>query len=252
MTSLEDLKLAHDSLQAGLDEDEICIREGYIFEVCDASRFGFEFFCWRSPPMVKEMDCFIKYTEGRKRLLDVGAYHGLFSLMFPGQVMAIEPFVESYDILAENIRLNLKAGTILWNHGLSDIAKVTIMHKECGHLVCEESRVYRHVDNPSRVRCISGDELCRVQFFEPDTIKIDVEGHEVKVLRGLQETIKNNRPTIFLEVHTEVLQKQGESVGDILNLLPDYKFIYTGTDKEVDLLIFKAEEPDPRFVCLPR
>jgi len=50
-----------------------------------------------------------------------------------------------------------------------------------------------------RVRCITGDGLVAQGLPVPDVIKIDTEGHELAVLRGLTDTIRKHQPTIFLE-----------------------------------------------------
>lgn len=249
----KDLKPIHDARQAGLAPDEICIREGIVLKICEESRFPFEFFCWRSPPMVKEMDCFIKHIRDIRCFLDVGAFHGIFSLVFSkigfGPI-AIEPS-DVFSILEKNIKLN-DIQRAPMNVALSDHEGFLDMHGECGHWVAEESRQHRHVDDPHQGVCKTGDSVCVAQDFDPRTIKIDVEGHEVKVLRGLQETIKRFRPVIFIEIHLDKLANQGESAQDVLNLLPNYKFIYTGTEEEVDLLnLPEIEERDPHFVCLP-
>ncbi len=48
------------------------------------------------------------------------------------------------------------------------------------------------------------DELNLRPFF----IKVDVEGNELKVLRGSQETIQINRPVILVEIQNEALYKE--------------------------------------------
>jgi hypothetical protein len=35
----------------------------------------------------------------------------------------------------------------------------------------------------------------------PSFIKIDVEGHELKVLKGAEETLKKHKPTVLIEIH---------------------------------------------------
>jgi FkbM family methyltransferase len=47
--------------------------------------------------------------------------------------------------------------------------------------------------------------------FAPDVIKIDVEGHEASVLRGLTETL-SARPLLFLELHPQFLRDHGAAL----------------------------------------
>jgi hypothetical protein len=49
-------------------------------------------------------------------------------------------------------------------------------------------------------------------IYAPDLIKIDVEGHELQVLRGSLETITEYKPIIFYEAH-------GNDLDDIYTLL---------------------------------
>jgi hypothetical protein len=48
-----------------------------------------------------------------------------------------------------------------------------------------------------KINCKNGDEL---KLENIGFIKIDVEGHELSVLKGLQNTIKQNMPVIFIEI----------------------------------------------------
>jgi hypothetical protein len=50
-------------------------------------------------------------------------------------------------------------------------------------------------------------------------LKIDVEGAEMRVLRGMQRLIERARPTLFLELHPPALPLFGNSVREILGFL---------------------------------
>ncbi len=80
-------------------------------------------------------------------------------------------------------------------------------HYEGEHAVAAGSR---ESDRTIEVTMETGDELCRKNGFEPDVIKIDVEGHEMKVFRGLTQTIRRHKPTIFLEVHPSTIAEEGD------------------------------------------
>lgn len=59
----------------------------------------------------------------------------------------------------------------------------------------------------------AGDEvIASGQADVPDLIKIDVEGHELAVLRGLQATLTNRKlRKVFVEVHFSVLDRGGRA-----------------------------------------
>ena len=57
-----------------------------------------------------------------------------------------------------------------------------------------------------------------------DTLKIDVEGYEYRVLAGAQETIMKYKPLLFLEIHSHLLNLYDNTVFDVYNILNDYKY----------------------------
>jgi hypothetical protein len=67
----------------------------------------------------------------------------------------------------------------------------------------------------------TGDLLCQRLNFAPDVIKIDVEGHEVKVLDGLAATIRDHRPLVFLEVHPSMIQRERNSPEEICDFFEE-------------------------------
>ena len=89
--------------------DEIVIRPGLRLRVDAASREPFEWFCFRSAEMAAELDAFLRAMAGRRRFLDIGACHGIFSLAFTqgrpeARALAVEPSQPAFELLAENIR----------------------------------------------------------------------------------------------------------------------------------------------------
>ncbi len=230
---IEQLKAQHEKLQEGLPKNKICIREGIILDVGfeDYPKYGFEFFCWRNEECVREMDCFIKYARGGRYLLDVGAFHGLFSMVFcemnkGASATAIEPFEEPIKVLKEH-RNDYGITTI--NVAFSNWTGTKKLYTWDQHLIRDK---LNDSQTEVEVPCMTGDECCK--FISPDVIKIDVEGDELVVLQGLKETIEKNHPIIFLELHFTGLGIY--HLHEILIMLSNfkYKMIDTETDKEIN------------------
>jgi FkbM family methyltransferase len=244
MKTCEELKIVHEQRQAGVSLNEICIREGITIPIVEESRFGFEFFCWRSPEMKEEMDCFIEYSKGRKSLLDIGALHGIFSLVFTelnkgSKAYAFEPSPKPYAVLNENTLLT--GNTRPFNRALSDGFGVLEMYQQWDHYVLGAPQLGV---KGAIVKCFSGDTFC--EDYPPiDTIKIDVEGMELRVLKGLRMTISKSHPLIFLELHPERVE-QGD-IETIIEMLKFWKYtaIDSRTKKDIsfeEILEFKSGE----------
>ena len=90
--------------------------------------------------------------------------------------------------------------------------------------------------------------------FDVDTIKIDVEGYEYKVLRGAKETLKKYKPLMFLEIHQHLLKLYDADIMDVYASLKDCKYkIYDihnnqVKDEEQYINLFK-EAAEIRVVC---
>jgi FkbM family methyltransferase len=95
------------------------------------------------------------------------------------------------------------------------------------------------------VRTATLDQLVGEHGFERvDLIKIDVEGHELSVLRGARETLVTYRPTLFLEVKTENADAARSLLGGINYRLR--RFDTAGLAETDDV---PTETPLANFLC---
>ena len=104
---------------------------------------------------------------------------------------------------------------------------------------------------------IQGRKLDNLHFKSPDFIKIDVEGHEYKTLSGAIETIKANRPIIFLELVDRLLARKyvNQNFSNTLHLLfqLDYR-VYRSNGKGFLRRVRSTTSPDGIFMylCVPK
>ena len=60
--------------------------------------------------------------------------------------------------------------------------------------------------------------------FDLDTVKIDVEGYEYKVLSGAKDVLKKYRPLMFLEIHGHLLKLYNAAIMDIYTILKECEY----------------------------
>jgi hypothetical protein len=84
-----------------------------------------------------------------------------------------------------------------------------------------------------------------------DLLKIDVEGKELKVIKGAEETIKKEKPNILVEIHPNYLKKEKVKPGYIAKKLDNmgYEIYKLGRSLEGDnkRKIEATEEFNPEY-----
>lgn len=144
-----------------------------------------------------------EHLPPQPRVLDVGANVGNHALFFATQcaaarIVVVEPNPLALAPLVANVVLN----------GLTNVIALDALGVGLG--AASEGGLFmkRHDRNLGATRMLrgqqgalethAGDTLFAEEQF--DLIKIDVEGMELEVLTGLQETVARCRPLIFVEV----------------------------------------------------
>lgn len=137
--------------------------------------------------------------------VDVGANVGYFTCLasrwvgVEGQVFAVEPDRINHRLLRRNLRANHCQGNVVAHRAAaSSEAGTTVLHRSL--INCGDHRIYED-DATSRVgekvRTVSIDEVvgagARVDF-----VKMDVQGAEVLVVEGMQQTLAANAERIAL------------------------------------------------------
>lgn len=180
-----------------------------------------------------DIDTIKYYINKGDVVLDIGANIGYYTIMFSklaGMVYAFEPNKENYDILMENIKLNECDNVRCYNMAVGD---VTGVHKlwisdECMGM----HRMYKSkytTNNTEEVKIIKIDDVIRHQKIS--FVKIDVEGYEGKVLRGMNNLLKyNEKLTMWVEMTEEGEKEAGGSLKDTKAFLKNHGFIISSDD----------------------
>lgn len=141
-----------------------------------------------------------KILKKKRRFLDVGSNVGVYTYFFSNKFRYLEAFEPIKEI---TYRLSsLKSKNINLHHlALSDKdshLKFYIPIKN-GKLIPPIASLEKK-SQPYEERIIKVKKLDSFNFKNVDLIKIDVEGHEQKVIMGATKTIKKNFPIIICEI----------------------------------------------------
>ena len=160
------------------------------------------------PRLKKEAELVYSLYEGGD-FIDVGAHHGVYSFLLAPKANIDDTFVqcEPDPNAKKNLLGNLKVFKKLFSHiklefvfdPISNSDSVTKHPTDYGHPVYF-SKIKNNVSEKS-IDSVQIDELVEKLGLNPKFIKIDVEGHELQVLKGATETLKKHKPTILIEIH---------------------------------------------------
>lgn len=143
-------------------------------------------------------------------VIDVGANVGhyakrLSELVGPlGRVIAFEPVPETFALLAANLQYIQHDNVTLLNLAASEhtgIVGMKIPRFPTGLRNYYEAHLVSEFDAELQVLTLSLDSiLCEKQIA---LVKIDAEGHEIGVLRGMKEILRRDRPVLIIETFAE-------------------------------------------------
>lgn len=141
--------------------------------------------------------------------LDVGAHVGLYTLNLgfkARRVMSFEANPRTYEVLYKNVRRNITkfpdTEFALFDYAAWDSETTLALIDENdkvtgGSTRCEEvgkGNVALGMANAKPLDSVLG-------YHRPDLVKIDVEGAEARVLRGMREVTRNTKPVFLIEMH---------------------------------------------------
>ena len=165
--------------------------------------------------------------------LDVGAHAGYCTLLAAkqvgptGVVLACEPNPASVRQLEANIERSRLGNVIVESTAIGDSTDpVTLfLNAESNSGMASLSKANVSGNTGLSVQCAPLDELVRKHGIErADLVKIDVEGAEMLVLRGMKDILRRLRPTVVLELEPHLLSSFGVTVSDVTQFLEDVDY----------------------------
>ena len=199
----------------------------------------------------KELQLLKKIIIPETDAIDIGVYRGVYSYEMAKYSKMVHAF-EANPIIFKDIELNL--GKIIkninfYNFALSDnenkvLLKVPIRNKnydkdnyeeyfQMGKATIHKQNIMEDIETFE----VTSKKLDSFTFSNKISfIKIDVEGHEMSVIKGAENTIKQNKPTLLVEIEERhSLSKVSDSI-NYINSLGYESFFYDNELKNTNNL----------------
>jgi FkbM family methyltransferase len=153
-----------------------------------------------------EMFLLPSWMSGKQRVVDVGANFGLYTYFLARlgkTVEAFEPLPGCAQLLkaygCERIRVHEEALS-------SAPGTLRLFTPVVRGVPYPANSSFTPLPEPREFHDVAVRTLDQYSFEDVALLKIDVEGHELQVLRGAEQTLKRERPLLLVEVEQRHLQ----------------------------------------------
>ncbi len=166
----------------------------------------------------------LKFAQDRigrgSKVIDVGAHVGEWTLLFSelvgptGRVIAFEPDPVARSSLKKNLEMN----------GISNVTvEDACVSDKTGKALLRAARFGSGLSSIVRPRALGAgyhevevesttlDEYCETHGLSPDWVKIDAEGSEPLIVRGMRRLIEGRHPQAIVEFHSDGLTDDEKS-----------------------------------------
>jgi FkbM family methyltransferase len=197
-------------------------------------------------------------------MLDLGAHHGLYTLLASkrvgsrGKVIAFEPSPRERRALLLHLILNRCTNTKVQGLAVgNENTEATLFVVEGKQTGCNSLRPPDVLSGtfPARVRVIRIDDwLNKQKFRQIDLVKLDVEGAELEALKGAPRLLERRpRPVILVEVQDVRTIPWGYRAREILTHLSDmgYKWFSLSANGAVQELDLRSDDFEGNFIACP-
>lgn len=180
----------------------------------------------------QELNGFVQHSQPDMILLDIGSHYGVFTLAalhyggLGARVIAVEPSPIAQSIFQTNLKLAGTSNRVDFINGAVSEKTGTMPMLSTGAageymLVSSTQR-----SDAKQINIYTINSIVEFTNKKPTHIKIDVEGHEEQVILGGKAYLQQEKPKIFLELHTKIIRNMGKSPENILAILTDIGYIF--------------------------
>jgi len=145
---------------------------------------------------------FLTSLEPKGSFIDIGAYTGIYGIWASKQgyrAFCFEPHTDNYTRLIENVKKNNEPVTC-YNIALSDKAGVSSLNVNSNVGLTSGGSLSTGIRNHNEALKVKKEVYDRFARGDESVIKIDVEGHELNVLKGMSTVLEFERPVLIVEV----------------------------------------------------
>lgn len=205
----------------------------------------------------EELKFINKNIKKGDNVIDLGANIGYYTILMSklvgdeGKVFSFEPDPNSAEILKMNIDLNDCKNVIIVQKAV---------HNETNKVkfyICDtdnrNNSMYMEYNDSIEVESIKLDDYFKDYTESITFIKMDIQGSEVNVLKGMQSLLQKNRNLVLVtEIFPQALTKAGTTTDEYMKIIQDNGFkIFNsdGTIADVNILT-KNEYEYKDIICV--
>ncbi len=177
-------------------------------------------------------------------VIDIGANIGYYTLIFAklvgekGKVFAFEPDPTNFQLLKKNVEINGFHNVILEQKALSDNSGKMMLSLN------DENTAGHHLDfkkenttNSIEVGVLSLDEYFLNKNIDINFIKMDVEGAESNVIKGMTNILKNSKDLkMIVEYNPNAIHQLGLNPENYFNMLIKNGFLLYDINEKIKTL----------------
>ena len=172
--------------------------------------------------------------ESSDNFYDIGANIGIYTcfaghILDHGKILAIDPHPPSYRRLQENIELNnidsvtsLEAAIGTYSGARTFVKPIPDLPSVYG---IHDASINHDPTRTFEVDCYTSQDLYEMEVSLPNIAKINVEGDELDVLRGISPLLQHEEcRVVYCSVYPELLSRKNQSPEMINEVLDNLKF----------------------------
>ena len=195
-------------------------------------------------------------SKGVEWFLDIGACYGFYSLVAAQsnqalKIISVEPIEENFKTLNRNLSLLKNREIFTKQLAISDFKGKCDFYK---NEASDSSSFYIHPNAPHKevlqIDCSTIDEIIANYDINSMLVKIDVEGNELRALKGMGDSLQKIKDLkLIIEIFPKIQKIIEKKDNELLNYIKEIGFTIYGIDEdEKKLYPFDKQETIDYFV----